>query len=593
MDRAKDERLVEPTAREDAVSSVRTYRLDAIPAIELIYAAIESRTVPEITNETNFVNAAILPHHTILGEQLADFWWELKRSNSEPNVIVLVGPTHEDQGDHIFQTTQGNWETPFGTVSTSTFAQKLDNHPLIATEPNSFINEHSIGAHMPFIARLYPETPVVPVLIRQTARDRDVQELVQELSKLDENVLFIASIDFSHYLSQADTEYRDEIMEGLIKEKAYGVIENLNSDYVDSPGSLIAYLRWGEKMGCEHRQRWHGNNYDLFDAIPNQGTSYFVYYCGLEAPVKITAAGDVMLGRGVEYWLSRTTIPEAFDDAKELFSGSDIGFVNLESVMTTVEPSTGKEIFFKGRPENLEVLNFIGVTHVSVANNHVDDYGRAGWADSVEHIRAAGIEPVGGYRNDGEVIFSSPFSRRTGSRFAGEGEVGRGSAPVIAFIAHDDTIFRLDETVLAEEVADAAEMSDMVIVSFHWGVEYAHTPTSRQIALAHAAVDAGADIVIGHHPHVLQTIEQYGDAMIFYSLGNFVFDQIGFDENESIVAQIEWSQGLKSVELVPMRIKGGFPRLAAAAERQETLNRLAGWSDEELREQIKTGKIVW
>lgn len=552
------------------------YSLDRIPDIEVIYRAINAHEPFDGAPSTNStLRAVILPHHTLLGEQLADFWWDAKAGNSAPEVIVLMGPTHEDLGQHALQTTNGGWETPFGTVASGELTTGLAKDAVLAIEPDSFTNEHSIGAHIPYIAKLYPGTPVLPILARQTAAEAEVTALVDAIRAQHQNVLFVASIDFSHYLPEPETAFHDEITQDLIKKRDYPKIESLNSDYLDSPPALIAYLRWGEREECFDRQTWHESNYSLFDEKFGRGTSYFVYECTTDIPVVIHAAGDVMLGRGVESWVAKTTITEAFGKAADVFAGADIGFMNLESVLTSVEPSTGKSIHFKGKPERVDVLQLLGVTHVSVANNHVDDYGRNGWADSVQNVTNAGIVPVGGYRNDGEIVYAQAGKTR------------------VALVAHDDTIFRVDEEVLRTEIAEAAANSDIVIASFHWGVEYAHTPTSRQVSLARGAIDAGADIILGTHPHVLQTVERYGDGIIFYSLGNFIFDQFGFDENETVIAKIEWSEGQRRVEFVPMRIKGGFPVPADEDETRLTLDRLAGWSDESLTEMIREGELVW
>lgn len=552
-----------------------TYSLEMIPDIELIYRVIEHRPLPEHLSETALLHSAILPHHTLLAEELADFWWEIKELHAQPDIIVLLGPTHEDQGQNPLQTTDGVWNTPFGEVHTGSILITQEPQSVLETEPDSFTNEHSIGAQIPFIAHLYPEVPVIPVLVKQSARLNEMQALVQELEALDQDILFVSSIDFSHYLSEKETAFHDEVLQGLIEKEDLAIIEGLNADYVDSPASLIGYLLWVQKKECRNTQRWHESNYSLFDIKNDEGTSYFVYFCLTELPVRLSVAGDVMLGRAVESWFSKTTMEDAYKDAKEAFSDSEMGFVNLESVLTEVEPSTGKEIHFKGSSDRTDVLQFVGVTHVSVANNHVDDYGKSGWTDSVQNVKDADIEPVGGYRNDGAIV----YTQREGKTFA--------------FVAYDDTIFRVDESVLAEQVAEAAEHSDVVVVSFHWGGEYGHEASRRQVALAHHAIDAGADLVLGTHPHVLQGIEMYGSGLILYSLGNFVFDQEGFDQNETMVARIEWLGERKQLEMIPMRIVGGFPRMADEQQKKETLSRLAGWSDAALREQIETGELFW
>ncbi len=565
---------------EQAVSVLSPFRapvysLDQIEGIHRIYASLE---MPEETSKTDepAIRSAILPHHTLLGEELVEFWNTIA-SHSNPSVVVLIGPAHEDQGAELVQITHGTWETPFGQVVTDEFFIDSLNQSGVSIEPAFFQNEHSIGVHLPYIAKFFPDTPIVPIIAKSSARDREAQQVAEDLHHiLPDDALLVASIDFAHYLDARQSDENDQVTAQAIEERDYARMFDMGPDYLDSAFSLETYLMYGDAIGCRQEQVWHENNSRLAQNVPDwEGTSYLVYFCWDDAPISITAAGDMMLGRGVQYWLSKTTIEDAYKDAKTLFESAEIGFANLESVMTDIEPSTGKAIHFKGMPENIEVLNYIGLTHVSVSNNHVDDYGERGWIDSVQNVEDAGIETVGGYRNDGEIVYTEVNGK------------------TLAFVAHENLTFALPIEDALAKIREAAKNSDLVIASYHWDREYMHEPLEDTIDIAHRSVQAGADIVIGHHPHVLQGIEVYQDALILYSLGNFTFDQEGFDENESAVMRIQWTEQERSLEITPIRIKGGFPRIASAEESSYTLGRLAGWSDGALREQILDGFVQW
>jgi poly-gamma-glutamate synthesis protein (capsule biosynthesis protein) len=353
-----------------------------------------------------------------------------------------------------------------------------------------------------------------------------------------------------------------------IAARRYTEIERLHSDHLDAPYAMIAYLLWNDRNGYVADLVWHDSSHRLKGDPLAPGTSYLAFFStdvradSASEPLTIALAGDIMLGRAVASALERTTVAEAFASAAAALDDAALAFANLESVLTSSASDTGKEIFFKGDPARTDVLRYLGFTHVSVANNHVDDYGYAGWEESVGHLADAGVAPVGDYGNDVEPVTADVAGRRA------------------AFLAYDDTYRPVDTEAMAAAVADAAEKSDAVVVSFHWGVEYEHLPTARQKALAHAAVDAGADVVAGSHPHVLQGIETYGGGLVFYSLGNFVFDQVGKDENESVVAIVTWNDdGTLAYRLTPMRIVGTFPRVATAEESAETLARIVSWSE--------------
>ena len=529
------------------------------------------------------VRAAVLPHHTIAGPKLMELWSDIE-AGSDPSVIVVIGPNHENAGEGMVQTTHGVWTSPFGVVETDDgLADRLVTLGVATDEPDSFVNEHAIGTHVPYLADLFPGVPIVPVIAKSPAGADDALSLALVLQQLlPDDALVISSIDFSHYLPQDATDAMDAETLAHIAARRYTEIERLHSDHLDAPFAMIAYLLWNDRNGYAADLVWHETSHRLLGDPNAPGTSYLVFFSSITSTtstpsITLSFAGDLMLGRAVATALARTSVTQAFASAASAFEGSDLAFANLESVLTSSTRDTGKEIFFKADPARVDVLQYLGLTHVSVANNHVDDYAYAGWEESVGHLNDAGIAPVGDYYGDAEPV------------------VATADGATVVFLAYDDTYRPVDTQRLATDVAAADTSGDRVVVSFHWGVEYRHTPTQRQQDLAHAAIDAGADIVVGHHPHVLQGIETYDDGLILYSLGNFVFDQIGEDENESVVARVAWNEGgTRALELVPMRIVGTFPRVATDEERLATLGRIVGWSEMEFPEGFATvGTLAW
>jgi poly-gamma-glutamate synthesis protein (capsule biosynthesis protein) len=146
---------------------------------------------------------------------------------------------------------------------------------------------------------------------------------------------------------------------------------------------------------------------------------------------------------------------------------------------------------------------------------------------------------------------------------------------------------------LQDAVRKADVAADHVIISFHWGIEYQHQPSSAQRRLARASIDAGADVVLGHHPHVLQGVERYKNGLIAYSLGNFVFDQSGADRSESVIARIGFADSGGVLILTPVRIEEFLPRMANPKEAQDTLSRIAEWSSEDMADDLRDGHIEW
>lgn len=231
-------------------------------------------------------------------------------------------------------------------------------------------------------------------------------------------------------------------------------------------------------------------------------------------PVKITisAVGDCTLGMDEEfnYDTSFNAMFESvgdpgwfFENVRSIFEGDDLTIVNLEGPLTESEDIQEKTFAFKGSPSYTQVLTAGSVEAANLANNHSRDYGESGYEDTIENVENAGIQTFG-------------YERTALMEIKGV-KVGLAGIYVLA-----DGMER--ETQLKEEVNALKDQgAQLIVVSFHWGSEKENYPDDIQKSLAHTAIDEGADLVLGHHPHVLQGIETYKGKKIVYSLGNFCF----------------------------------------------------------------------
>jgi poly-gamma-glutamate synthesis protein (capsule biosynthesis protein) len=293
-----------------------------------------------------------------------------------------------------------------------------------------------------------------------------------------------------------------------------------------------------------------------------------------------------MLDRGVGQKIERRGASYPFEHVGDLLARAGIAFGNLEGPLADGCARGGNSISFKAKPSYAQGLVSAGFDVLSLANNHSADCGPTGLLQTIETLRAGGIHSSGAGRTPVEaerpvilkvrgvrvaVLAFSAFSSRSSSRG------GMSIAP-----ASLETVRR---AVLA-----ARPLADVVLASFHWGEEYASRPGDEQVELAQAAVAAGADLVIGHHPHVLQGLQlvRRGEgtrpALIAYSLGNFVFDAPrAWDKRlvESVVLRCRLSaEGLESVEVVPVVLEGFRPRPAGDEQSQAILARLTHLSAE-------------
>ena len=238
---------------------------------------------------------------------------------------------------------------------------------------------------------------------------------------------------------------------------------------------------------------------------------------------RLIFAGDVMFSRAVRREILDTHDPSMpFRKIAPLLKAADITFVNLESPFSDKGPYLAGGLVFHAAPEMVEGLQLAGVNIASTANNHARDCGPHGVEFTLAWLRSHGIRPVGSAETE-RAAHAGVVLARNGVRFGFLGYTFNQSNG--NWKDNDARIALADPLVMARDVADLRQRCDVVIVSMHNGVEYQPKPSEAQIAFAHAAIDTGAKLVIGHHPHVVQPSEKYRDGLIYYSLGNFVFDQ--------------------------------------------------------------------
>lgn len=270
--------------------------------------------------------------------------------------------------------------------------------------------------------------------------------------------------------------------------------------------------------------------------------------------LRVVAGGDVMLGR----WIGRKARLEKdwawpFRRIHETLLEADIAFVNLESPFSGTGPYEQPGMVFRARPEMIEGLTLAGIDVVSLANNHVRDAGAAGLDYTLKRLEEHGISATG--LEDGALVGRAG----TALRFLGYTYDQRNGN----WTGDDARILGLDVKRLQADVEAALARGETVLVSMHAGAEYAAKPHPAQIAFARAAVEAGAAAVIGHHPHVVQPVEEYRGGVIFYSLGNLVFDQFHRkDTQKGALAELDFEHGkLTGWRLREVSLAGGQPRL--------------------------------
>jgi poly-gamma-glutamate capsule biosynthesis protein CapA/YwtB (metallophosphatase superfamily) len=281
---------------------------------------------------------------------------------------------------------------------------------------------------------------------------------------------------------------------------------------------------------------------------------------------RILLGGDVMLSRFVGR-LARARGDPAypFRDLAPLLSAADIAFVNLEAPFSDRGAPVEEGMVFKSEPEMIAGLQLAGIDIASTANNHTRDCGDYGVEFTLNWLARHDIVAVGS-GHSAEDAHAGAVLTRNGVRFGFLAYTFDQTNGIHTDI--DPRIAGIDLTTLREDLTRLNAQADVIVVSMHAGLEYAPKPNRQQIEFAHAALAAGARVVVGHHPHVIQPWERVGDGVIFYSLGNLVFDQFQRVETQhGALAEVVFAgKTMLSAGVLPISIVSTAPRLEAIAQ---------------------------
>lgn len=260
--------------------------------------------------------------------------------------------------------------------------------------------------------------------------------------------------------------------------------------------------------------------------------------------VKVLHFGDAMFDRGVRAAADSGADLFASLRTMDIMGDYDIRMLNLEGPIVSMPRSVcqQKELNFQFPTSTARLLHNADFNAVTIANNHMLDCNQEGLDASMHYLSAAGLL-VAGY----------PTIEKTWADMTTE------SGTSIAIIGVDATIGAMPLEGIPQLIADLKRSHDLVLVSVHWGDEYALRANDTQKMLAHSWIDAGADVIIGNHPHVVENVENYKGHAIFYALGNFIFDQIGAKQNEGVGVGMTLYSGSSEFMLYPYKIVHAAP----------------------------------
>jgi poly-gamma-glutamate synthesis protein (capsule biosynthesis protein) len=464
------------------------------------------------------VYGAIVSHHFYVERLIATQFLTMK--NQKPSTIVILGPDHFNTAKNPITVSQFGFSTPFGTLyPDSNIIDKIVASGAYVQEA-PYENEHSITAVVGMVKAVFPEAKIVPIILKRNITSyARLDELAENLNKfLPQDSLVIASVDFSHHQNRMASDFHDQKSISAIANFDFATIKNLE---IDSPQSIYTLekflsLRKAQKMAYTHtNQAEYGGNLASEDVTSYLFANFTNGQPQAAESVSVLSFGDMMFDRAAA---GRTDLFENIIGREGNFlKGADIISGNLEGPITDSRDCLFKTVSLKFDSSAAKLLQDNNIGAVNLANNHTFDCGQKGYEDTKNILTKNEV----GYF-DASNIFTKVVNGKK-----------------LSFIGYD--LINPTENALEQiysQVEDLSHKSDYLVVNLHWGQEYNSEPSDTQKQIAKKLISHGADAILGHHPHVIQPMEIYQGKPIFYSLGNFIFDQTLRETTQGIGAGI-------------------------------------------------------
>ncbi|MDP3244278.1 MAG: AmmeMemoRadiSam system protein B [bacterium] len=511
---------------------------------------------------------AVAPHHNLVSAQRV-LMWQLLSRQSQPKTIILLSPNHFNSGDQEIITTEKIWLVKNGqeTIkSNATIIDALVKNGLAFDQAEAFDNEHGIKNLLGEIKQFFPKSDLVPIIIKDIAKPETIARLDNFLFARCQDCGVIASVDMSHYQPANLAEVHDI--------KTIRALTNLDEKEiwqteVDSNASLSFLIAWAKKKNLNNFHLFnHTNSGFLAKDYDSETTTHiFGYYSDKSAGMvaqdnsaTFMFAGDAMFGRFIGNAFQKNNFQDLFSNfGNRVFWGADISWLNLEGPISSkeVKQSTDpNDLSFNFSKEALEALKYLKLTTIGLANNHTFNQGKTGLEKTRQLLAQASIDSFG----HPELI-----SEQTVRRY----DNGKIKISLLAINALEK-ISGLENLISQEH-----QQGRFVIVLPHWGNEYQIKHSAAQEKMARAWFKAGADLIIGSHPHVVQDAQIIDNKLVFYSLGNFVFDQrFSYDVQHGLLLAGVLEKNKIKIILLPIQNKDLKPEMLRGQEKENILKRV-------------------
>lgn len=533
---------------------------------------------PASSSEPSTISGIVVPHHDLVKDRREALFATLKPRLKRVKTVILVSPNHYSTGRYDIETTDTEWKVDGGTIQPN---QEVITALLAANahkEPDAFANEHGIKLLLGDIKNTFPEANIVPVIFKMNTREKDIEQLHGALLENCHDCLMVASVDFSHYQPALLAELHDSVSIRLLQNRdASGL---LTKSEVDSPPALALLTKWAESHGTKKFVLHDHTNSGILAKNNDIETTTHVfgwYESGAsvepEKSVSFIMGGDMMFGRMIAHTFLKGGLEKSLDQLGErIFWGTDASIVNLEGPVSDIpvpDDTRPNNLLFNFPPESMKALQFLRVQSVSLANNHSYNKGEKGLTTTRTLLEKGGIQWLGG-PHDADTAHNVTFN---------------GEGINIVMIGVHALASQPDITPEIRQIK--ADSSNRVIIFPHWGAEYIYSPTSTQKQLAHQWIDAGADVVIGAHPHVIESSEVYKGHPVIYSMGNLLFDQtFSTETQQGLLVAGDFTEKSLRLFALPVQTKQYKPSLMRGENKKAILEKLY----QPFAGQIKTGE---
>lgn len=476
------------------------------------------------------VSIVVLPHHGITGNNIENFYKDLSKKEMHFDTVFVISP------DHFWLTTANAESLPKGDqkicyrdicgTATSLIGYESKNSKQLYPKHASII-EHGLGEHIQRIVRYFPESTIVPLVVK---RENHVTDLGRKIAKdilyfsKHKKTLVVISVDFSHHVPEPFAQLHDQ---KSINTLSWGETRDFDTLEVDCRNCLFIGKEIAKKVWKPYIKIWGRTSVESIsgEKVGTQNTSHVF---GTFVSERIWSPGALFLFAGDTHWWrdfdkNQKTKPLLFERIMRIFyqendisktpstwyhrilSGFDGVVVNFESTIADTHTclEDGKKIQIITKEENIKKLADIGINTVNIANNHTRDCGENIFQKMYDLFPKYGIDVVGENHDFIKTIYGKKY----------------------AFVSINTIEQKYDIDSSINRIHKYSAKKIPVIVNIHWWHEYEKKHTPEQEAIAHRLIDAGARLIIGHHPHVVQEEGYYRGVPIYYSLGNFVFDE--------------------------------------------------------------------